>query len=452
MARLYGERMFETGTLTLEDEQLSSEDVLEPTEVEVAEPETEWPVPNGLDSWEPGPFLAAVVGSLDPKRLTGYDLVVVLKATSRLISRLQADLYSIINEIGHRTDAEHGHTDLDVESSAGELAAALRLTRRTAEMERSLATALAEGHPDVLEALRKGSIDLRRARAIVDKVGHLDPDQAEELVRLILPSASRLTPGQLASRIQKLAIEVDPESAQKRRREKVMLRRVVTEPRPDGIGHIFGLDMPLEEVTAASRHINQLARSLKTAQEPRSLDQLRADVFLDLLTGRTTAGGGCQSEGSVNLEIGLTTLAGLDRKSAEIAGIGPITAEIGRNVAAAQRDGRWTWTVTHNGETVATGTTRRRPKASQHNVIRSRYPTCVFPGCRMPTLESDIDHRKPLAEGGATSLDNLQPLCRHHHVNYKHGDPPWLLKREEDGGHLWTSPLGHRYRTSGRDP
>ncbi len=64
-------------------------------------------------------------------------------------------------------------------------------------------------------------------------------------------------------------------------------RRVVMEPSVDGTAHLFGLDLPPDRVQAAMRRIADLAQDLKTGDETRTIDQLRADIFLDLLNGNT---------------------------------------------------------------------------------------------------------------------------------------------------------------------
>lgn len=452
----YGEHMFDTRSnprwATVPEEQVSTAEIERLTSDAVqqwdeASETAAHSIPAGLDQLPPGPYIAAILSSMDPARLSGHDTVTVLKALSKLVSHFQAGLYQTIEEVGHRRGPGMEKVSETVDHAAAEVAAALRLTRRSADIERGLAADLSRRRPGVLKSLRNGDIDLRRARVIVNNVSHLEDDLAEQVVECVLPIAPKLTTGQLAARIQKLVIEVDPESAQKRRRENVMHRRVITEPRPDGIGNIFGLDLPVEQVGAASRHINELARSLKTSDETRTMDQLRADVFLDLLTGSGASG---STMGSVNLKIDLTTLAGLDRHTAELVGIGPITAEIAQNIAAEQSNGKWTWTVTHNGRPVATGTTRRRPDTGQQTLVRAYHPTCVFPGCRMPAEDSDIDHRKRWSDGGATEIANLEPLCRFHHI--VKDNSPWDLQPLPDRGHRWTSPLGHVYTTSGRDP
>jgi hypothetical protein len=98
-----------------------------------------------------------------------------------------------------------------------------------------------------------------------------------------------LTTGQLRARIARLCIEADPDDAEQRYRYAVSDRRVVAEATGDGTANLLGLDLPPHRVAAATRRINALARSLRIAGETRTMDQLRADVLLDLLNGTNTA-------------------------------------------------------------------------------------------------------------------------------------------------------------------
>ncbi|MDH3249584.1 MAG: HNH endonuclease [Acidimicrobiia bacterium] len=59
--------------------------------------------------------------------------------------------------------------------------------------------------------------------------------------------------------------------------------------------------------------------------------------------------------------------------------------------------------------------TRTVPEPMRRAVIaRDRH--CRFPGCRRPTRWCDAHHIVHWADGGATSVDNLILLCRHHHT------------------------------------
>jgi hypothetical protein len=222
----------------------------------------------------------------------------------------------------------------------------------------------------------------------------------------------------------------------------------VTEATIDGTANLMALDLPPDRALAISRRINHIARSLRRAGEHRTMDQLRADVFLDILEGR--ADESSSGSGSVDIQVDLTTLIGLADAPAELAGYGPVVADIARKVAEDQRDGSWRYAVRTPNGSLHTGTTRRRPTAAQQRDVVARNQVCVFPGCRMPARSCDLDHRIPWSEGGPTTVEHLAPLCRHdHRIRHRAG---WRYRQAAGGGFLWTSPLGHRYATSGRPP
>ena len=79
------------------------------------------------------------------------------------------------------------------------------------------------------------------------------------------------------------------------------------------------------------RRITDLAQSLKTGSETRTLDQIRADVFLDLLDGTSHHLRG--RKGTVDIHVDLETLARLNDHPGELAGYGPVIADIARQVA-----------------------------------------------------------------------------------------------------------------------
>lgn len=149
------------------------------------------------------------------------------------------------------------------------------------------------------------------------------------------------------------------------------------------------------------------------------------------------------SRGEVHLSVDLATLCELTDTPGDLGGYSPVIAEIARRIALPQIDGKWSYTVSDDGDIVDTGALRRRPTAAQRRQTHAVYPSCVFPGCRMPAYDCDLDHRRPFAAGGPTHNDNLEPLCRRHHMTRHH--VPWQLFRMPRGDHLWTSPLGHSY-------
>ncbi|VAV99761.1 hypothetical protein MNBD_ACTINO02-87, partial [hydrothermal vent metagenome] len=177
--------------------------------------------------------------------------------------------------------------------------------------------------------------------------------------------------------------------------------------------------------------------------------QLRADVYLDLLTGRRTHS--ATGRGTVHVTVDLDTLTALSEHPGELAGYGPVISDIARQIAAESPDAEWRWTLTDTvtAEPVTNGITSRRPTAAIRRNVETRDPHCVFPGCRMPSVESDLDHRKAVADGGPTSEHNLAPLCKFHHILKHHG---WTIEKLANGGYQWTSPLGHTYTTRRAPP
>src|SRR5438552_2392959 len=53
------------------------------------------------------------------------------------------------------------------------------------------------------------------------------------------------------------------------------------------------------------------------------------------------------------------------------------------------------------------------------------------------------DHTRAYEDGGVSTVDNLGPLCRHHH-RMKH-EGGWGLRQVLPGVFTWISPLDHHY-------
>ncbi|MEX0864631.1 MAG: HNH endonuclease [Acidimicrobiia bacterium] len=394
-------------------------------------------IPTDLDTWEPGPFLGAVLSGIDRSRLSGHDLVMVIRAEAKMVAHFQAGLYASMSEIGTVLD--------DHEAASSEVGVALRLTRAAADAEHDLASQLSR-FAQIRQALRSGVIDLRRARVLLEASVGLTSEQAARIIDRVLPDAIGLTTGQLRARVQRLRMESGPDQTRLQYQAALRDRRIVVEANPDGTANLLAFNLAPERVMAARRRLNRIAQAAGTPGDDRTADQRRADTLLDILTGRDP---GHPHGAGVDIVVDLATLTGASQTPGRIPGWGPVTAEIARRVVSEQPDSRWTYTVTDQGRPVATGTIRRRPTTTMRRRVRSLHPTCVYPGCRMPAKESDLDHTDPWAAGGKTSLENLAPLCRHHHRIKDHG---WTYRQTPDGDIIWTSPLDHTYTTNGQSP
>ena len=196
----------------------------------------------------------------------------------------------------------------------------------------------------------------------------------------VIDRAPQLTTGQLRARIRQLCFAVDPDESKSRYEQALEERRVVREATEAGTANLMILDAPPDIAAEASNLINQIAIGLKTRDEPRTLDQLRTDVALDLLSGR--ANGNSSGRGTIDIHVDLATLAELSDAPGDLAGYGPVIADIARQVAVDQKNAEWRWTATDpgTGMVVHNGTTHRRPTADQTRHVESRNRTCVYPG------------------------------------------------------------------------
>jgi hypothetical protein len=402
-------------------------------------------IPDNLDAIIPGPELALALARVDRQRLGGEDRVELLKARARQVAHDQAQLYADIQSVSEAIGEMYHIDDLEEQfhTTCSEVRVALTLTRRSAEAQVDMAFNLRERLPDVWAALHRGIVDLPRARVICDQTIHLPREEARRVADTALLTAPDLTTGQLRARIQRLVIAIDPASARDRYERRMEERRVVLDVGEDGTANLHGLHLPAADANAAIRRINRLARAAKTKGDPRTIDQIRADVLLELLASRRQNGRD-SDRGVVDIRVDLHTLAGLDENPGVIPGWGPVLADIARKITREQNESEWRITITdEDGRPIGVTTTNRRPTATQRRHVEARNPTCVFPGCRMPAGQSDLDHEHPWSETHLTPSIGLEPLCRHDHVN-RH-QRHWTLRQVGPGVYEWVSPLGHKY-------
>ena len=138
------------------------------------------------------------------------------------------------------------------------------------------------------------------------------------------------------------------------------------------------------------------------------------------------------------------TLFGADEQPAELHGYGKISPETARR--RARQAAHWTPVERHpvTDEILRVGRRRKVPPGLQR-WLRARDGTCRFPGCRTNAVISEIDHTRPWSHGGVTDHDNLEHLCRRHHMFKSRGF--WKACQNTPGVIEWTSPGGRTYRT-----
>jgi hypothetical protein len=518
-------------------------------------------LPDEVAVMPPGPGLHSVLADADRNQLSDDDLVRMAQSRLRLISHLQAQLLADLRAIGQRCDEVTGRDEAGRRSWAeSEVAFAMTWTHYAAGTQLCLAEDCVERLPAVFAALEDGSIDLPKAKVFCDATAGLDTAVARAVVDKVLGEAHKLTTGQLRIRLAKLVLTEDPDVKRRNAKEAVKDRRVWARLTDDGLAELLGLDLPPHRVAAAMERLTAIARAAKTDGDGRKLDQLRADVMLDLLVGDGVAAGGpitpatvgqpdqrslapviaaqgpaqpdpggvpadsrrgvdersershgpgqsappvqggmtppnpddddtadpdhaelealrsagfdqlsparpvssgtctrCGYQqprsampgprrGVIDLQVPLTTLLGLAEFPGDLAGFGPVIADICRQVVAEQADATWRFSVYDpRGQLIHHGTTRRRPATRDTAFIKARDRTCRAPGCRAPAKYCDVDHTDDWMSSKDSRRCNLACLCRKHHL-LKHLDQTGLLQLTP-GVLGWTTPLGQCYTT-----
>ena len=245
-------------------------------------------LPDGFDQLLPGPFLALIVSSLDPKRLNGHDVVRFMKARAALANHHEAGKYAAIAEIAYAppSDPESGvlRSSEEVEYAAVEAAAALCLTRYSSERQLSLAVSLSGRLRRVSDLFATGALDLPRVRVFDYFLGHLPDEVVEIVLDECLDDAPAMTTGQLRARISMLAMKHDPDGSKASYEVGLSERHLLTGANPDHTANFGIYSAPPARVAAARDFVEQRARALKSGGEDRTLEQLRVDVALDRAT------------------------------------------------------------------------------------------------------------------------------------------------------------------------
>jgi hypothetical protein len=243
-----------------------------------------------LDTMEPGPVLAgfaddAIDGGLSA--LSDDELAGLMGAGRRLASRAAGMELAAVAELAGRRDAHAAATGdrRQAEHAGDEVAVALTLTCRAADKLLALAVAV-HRLPAVGAALAAGRIDLPRAAVYADELAGLADVPAAAIAAVTIGDAAGMTTGELRAVLHRAVLAQDPDAGRKRREKAQKQARVECWAEARGTAALAGRDLPPAGVLAADKNIDAAARQLKKAGAGGTLEQLRARVFLALLTGR----------------------------------------------------------------------------------------------------------------------------------------------------------------------
>ena len=375
--------------------------------------------------------------------------------------------------------------DMALRSVAAELGGVLRVTDRTVQSRIDEARDLVEHYPATLVAWETGRIMRGHVRVITDAGSVLvdaSPERRAEFEAAAIARCERDTPNRVRSEIEILAERFAERSFTDRHRDAAAERRVRVVPGSAGMSDLIAT-LPTVIADGILDRLTQQAQIIVDAREPgnagsafgargagdasgagdsepdrRGIDQVRADVFSDLLLAGapaldpTATGDGQGSLGAIRAQVQVIvpalTLLGVDDGPADLVGRSPIDAETARCLAGDTHS--WARVLTDPVEGTVLAVDRYRTPWPQRRFLRARDQHCRFPGCRRAAIRCEIDHTIDAAKGGPTALWNLAHLCQRHHSMKQF--TRWKVRQLPGGVLEWTSPTGRIYREDAPAP
>ena len=379
--------------------------------------------------------------------------------------------------------------DMILRSIAAELSGVMRVADRTVQRRISEARVIVEDFPGALAAWETGAITRGHVLVIVETGSVVPPELRAEFEAAAIARCERDTPNRVRAELEILAQRMHPRSFTERHAEAAAGRCVRVVPGRDGMSDLVAtlptaivegvhdrltqmaraiIDTRGERADAASGHraagaldgasaeIDARDRHEAITTDARSADQVRADVFADLLlagapalddTRDTTAGPLGAIRARVQVVIPALALAGAD-EPCDLVGRSPIDSATARLLAGSTPT--WERLITDPITGTVLAVDSYRVPSAMRRYLQARDQHCRFPGCRTAAIRCEVDHTHDHALGGATETANLAHLCQRHHSMKQF--TAWRVRQQSGGVLEWTSPLGRTYREDAPTP
>jgi len=144
---------------------------------------------------------------------------------------------------------------------------------------------LARGLPTVWEAFHRGDLDADQIR-VIDRTARrvTETSTLAAIDEQAVEAAQTRSPKQLSVWLLRLVVQLEPLAFEERHRRALAERRVTVIQGADGMGYVTG-EVSAADAAAIDGMLAAMARSLG-ADDPRTEQQRRADLFADLLLGQ----------------------------------------------------------------------------------------------------------------------------------------------------------------------
>jgi hypothetical protein len=334
----------------------------------------------------------------------------------------------------------HDPDSLEWRELRAEVAAVLQVHERTAQSMLLLARSLVHVFPSTLSLLRQAEFSDRHARVLVEHSHGLAAELIGEYEARLLEFVD-LPVSRFDRMARKIRADLQPQDLIEKHREALTERRTAVEPAGDGMAW-YGAYMSAEYVIGAAASVTGLAKGLMIEGETRTLQQIEADVFRDLLidAGGVTApaveGDSVQATPAarrgINPQVSTTvpvlTAMGRSDEPGLLEGYGPIDADTARRIAGEAPGWIRILTDPEDGAVTSFGRTTYKVPKQLRRSLQARDEVCRFVGCTRSVAGERLAGRDPdldVADGPHVHDEtgpHLRPTRPHHAGTTTTGD------------------------------
>ena len=270
-------------------------------------------------------------------------------------------------------------------------------------------------HPRLLQLMETGRIPVWNIHAALNETRPLASSlrkQADSELAEQLPGMSWSEASQAAARV---VIELDPDAANKRAQAARSKRTVTIKPGRDGMAGLWA-NLPTEHTLACWQALDDQARGLKADGDTRTLQHLMCDTLVARVAGISRAD---HLPVRIDVVVCASTLTGADHHPAQLRGYGPIPTNTLRDLLGSDDVVlRRLITDPIDDHALCIDSRQRFFRGQLRDLIRTRDPVCVLPGCDRPATQ--VDHVIRWADGGTTSPGNGLGVCTRHNLAREH--------------------------------
>jgi hypothetical protein len=392
--------------------------------------------------------IAAVRVDVSADRSAKAAGLVDLRRVRAWVDAAEADLARSLAEVASFPEQAIADT------SKGSLGSAGKTLERAATLE---------SVPDLSSALEGGEVTAGHVDAVTRAGKGLDAGQCAELhdrVGELVDHAVRDTVERFGKRVRDLAKDIARDDGLDRLERQRRATTLRTWTDDEGMWNLRARFDPLTAATLTTR-LDDTVNALFAEQAPDTCPpdpiekqaHLRALALARLLRGNTSDDDAESVAGGVSRpEYVLVVNADQHNGSDEPTVTWSIPVEVPWQVMAELAgDADVRPVVVRNGVVLYApgqlhlGRTTRLANRAQRRALRGLYATCAIPGCSTHYDRCKLHHVIWWRHGGRTDLDNLLPLCVHHH--HKVHDDGWQLTLGPDRELTLTLPDGTVHNT-----